>query len=308
VSGPITVGFIAGTGRSGSTLLARMLGQLAGVVCVGEVRQIWRRGFLEDWTCGCGRPFSRCPFWTAVVAEAFGDGVDAAGLARAEHQATRVRRLPRQLLGRRPGDGGGAPVLTDALARLYRAVQSVSGARVIIDSSKNPLYAGLLARVPGLELRMVHLTRDPRGAAYSWSRAKAAADRPTEGGMDVMGAAKSSALWTLWNTAAERGGRHGPYLRVRYEDLVADPDPTVAGIATVLGIDPAPDLVAEGAVELGVSHTVSGNADRLGVGTVVLRPDVAWRQALPRSDAAVVTALTAPRLRHFGYPLVPVRR
>ena len=70
--------YVAGSGRSGSTIVDNILGQLDGVGRVGEVRFLWERGMLEDRTCGCGAAFSACPFWRAVLERAFGGpaGVD----------------------------------------------------------------------------------------------------------------------------------------------------------------------------------------------------------------------------------------
>jgi hypothetical protein len=53
---------IGGIGRSGSTLLDRMLGQLAGISSVGELVHVWRRGLAENNRRGCGARFGDCPF------------------------------------------------------------------------------------------------------------------------------------------------------------------------------------------------------------------------------------------------------
>ena len=74
---PLKVIFVAGAGRSGSTLLDRMLGSVPRVASVGELRHIWKLGLAEDEFCGCGEPFSACPFWARVVREAL-PGVGAA--------------------------------------------------------------------------------------------------------------------------------------------------------------------------------------------------------------------------------------
>ncbi|MCZ7671658.1 MAG: sulfotransferase [Chloroflexi bacterium] len=65
----IPVLFIAGAGRSGSTLLERMLGQTADLSPIGELRHLGRQDFELD-LCGCGQRFQECPFWAAVFAEA----------------------------------------------------------------------------------------------------------------------------------------------------------------------------------------------------------------------------------------------
>jgi hypothetical protein len=76
---PVKVLYIAGEGRSGSTILGRIIGNLNGFVSTGELRLIWQHGLIQNIRCGCGVPFRECPWWTAVLAAAFGgtDQVDA---------------------------------------------------------------------------------------------------------------------------------------------------------------------------------------------------------------------------------------
>ena len=57
-----TVVYIAGSGRSGSTLLERMLGGLPGFVNAGEINDMFRRMARYDELCGCGRTFSAYNF------------------------------------------------------------------------------------------------------------------------------------------------------------------------------------------------------------------------------------------------------
>ena len=67
MTAPIRLLFVAGAGRSGTTILNTILGQVPGMVAVGEVRYIWERAFGENHRCGCGEPFARCPFWSDVI-------------------------------------------------------------------------------------------------------------------------------------------------------------------------------------------------------------------------------------------------
>ena len=58
--------------------------------------------------------------------------------------------------------------------------------------------------MPGIDLTLLHLVRDPRGVAHSWSRTRTRTDRGT--GTDQMGREsplKSAMLWDLWNAAAQ---------------------------------------------------------------------------------------------------------
>ncbi|MBA2564014.1 MAG: sulfotransferase [Gemmatimonadetes bacterium] len=306
--------YIAGSGRSGSTLVDTVLGQAPGWFSGGELRYVWERGLLENRLCGCGRRFLDCPTWQAILAEAFGslDRIDAREMVDLQRRGTRGRDIPRMIRARAEGPGSQPPAdpYLRNLGRLYRAIASVTGSRVIVDSSKLPGYARRLQAVPGLRVRVLHLVRDPRAAAYSWSRKKAQPDRVTPGFMNRKGAMKSAVLWNAWNATAEALWRDSPdsYLRVRYEDLVAAPRAVLDGVVRWAGgADTAIPFLSERTVQLGPNHTVSGNPDRLRTGDVEIRNDQQWLSSMRPRDRALVTALTLPLLVRYGFPLVPVR-
>lgn len=306
---PARVLYIGGTGRSGSTVLANVLGELPGCVSVGELRYVWERGMQQDRLCGCGESFGTCPFWRAVVERAFGDSpVDADRLREIQHSHTRLRDLPRLIAGRSRGGSigqGDLGDLPDALARLYAAAIEVSGAQVVVDSSKLPSYASLLDSLPSVDVWMLHLVRDPRAAAFSWRRKKEQPDRKVPGFMERRGAFKSVALWMVWNAGLAMLWRRSPerYLRVGYEEFVADPRAVVDRVAGMLGVsyDPASLFPAPGTAALGVSHTVAGNPARLQHGQIHLKLDDEWRRAMPRRDRLVVSLVALPLMRRYGY-------
>jgi sulfotransferase family protein len=257
---------------------------------------VWSRGLVEDRLCGCGQPFSGCPFWTRVRERIAPDEGTAARLAA----LLRIRRLPGLLL-RRPDLGP----LAAALTGLYTAIDHVQPG-VIVDSSKLPSYARLLESLPELEVTVVHLVRDPRAAAFSWTRHKPLTDKKVPAVMERRGAAKSTALWVLWNGLLGRRAKRGRYVRVRYEDLLTDPAGSISAIRQAAGLEPQapPTLAADGrSVRLGVHHTVAGNPARMAQGPTPLRLDDEWRTAMPRPDRMLVTAGAAPLMRRYGYRL-----
>jgi len=69
------VAYIGGAGRSGSTVLALLLGKVQGFFPVGGVNSLWERGLLQNYLCGCGVHFRECPFWNEVGREASADGM-----------------------------------------------------------------------------------------------------------------------------------------------------------------------------------------------------------------------------------------
>lgn len=295
------VAYVLGKGRSGSTLLDAILGQLPGVFSAGELRTLWSWGYQHAADCSCGRPVRECPVWSAVVAETLGTATptDAqiGALVDQQARALRWRQVPGALAG------ATTPALTayaETQARLYRAIVAVTGAEVIVDSSKWPAHPGVLGRIDGVEPRILHLVRDPRAVAFSYRRHK-----PTGGRQPAMprfGVAYSATSWLARNAAVEVARRGAPSQRLLYEEFAARPREALAAAATLLDRDPS-DLPFVGArtVRLGATHLVGGNPGRFGGGEVTIQPDAEWSERLSARDAAVVTAVTAPLLGRYGY-------
>jgi hypothetical protein len=305
----VKVLYVVGLGRSGSTILSNSLGQIPGFFSGGELNFIWRHNVIENRLCGCGRPFRECPVWTKVMDEAFGgmDGVDPREMMRLQNLGTRTRHIPSMLTekGRRSLAERLEKLLLN-YGRLYEAVGKVTDSRVVVDSSKEPAHGFAMGMVPGVDFYVLHLIRDPRAAAYSWSKKKFQPDTDTREHMVRFSPTKSSALWDSWNASAEALWRRTPerYLRLRYEDFVSDPRESFEKILTLIGEpDAAPPLVGEREVKLGVSHTVSGNPNRFETGAVALRTDREWISSMSPRDKALVTTLTFPLLSHYGYPV-----
>lgn len=301
--------YIGGWGRSGSTLLARLLGEFPGYLPVGELREGWLRGCRENRLCGCGEPFLSCPFWSEVGLRAFGGwgSVPVEDLLRAWRRYDRPWMVPLLSMARRIPRPGALDLLIQALADLYAAAREVSGARVVVDSSKLPSYGFLLRLVPGLDVRMVHLVRDPRGVAFSWMKRLVRPDGAGRGDqMPRFDPLAAAIRYDVYNAQAHLARHLGiPYLRIRYEDLVADPQESLRRIVAFMGEPPdtpLPPSVSGSAADLGVAHTVDGNPMRLSRGTVSIRADEAWKSLLGPRERRIVTAVTFPLLRLYGYP------
>ena len=303
----VGVVFIGGYARTGSTLLDRVLGGIPGFASFGEMRHIWDRGFRGNQLCGCGLPFRECPFWTEVAREAFGgfDGAHADAVSQTKRSVDAFWNIPRIATRGRPAAyRRRLDDYREAVARLYRAMHRVSGARFLLDSTKDPQHAFVLKGISGFDVRFVHLIRDSRAVAHSWRRE---VRRPEihwrELNMPRYPVLRSALAWDLANLAAEATARRGfPYARIRYEDLVADPRCEVKRIVDALSLGPA-DLshVESTRVRLEPAHTTAGNPVRFREGWVDLRADEEWKVRMSDAERTAVTALTLPLLRRYGY-------
>ncbi|MGN6611753.1 MAG: sulfotransferase domain-containing protein [Angustibacter sp.] len=300
--------YVGGFGRSGSTLLELCLGSLPQVCALGEVVHLWQRGLVEDQLCGCGEPFSTCPFWQQVGDRAFGgwDRLDLPAVLALKESVDRNRFVPALLAPRLRADRDERVQRYVGLYRaIYAAALATSGASVVVDSSKHVSLASCLRWSPELDLRVMHVVRDSRGVAYSWAKQ---VRRPeitdSVEYMPTYSAQQSAGLWLAHNAMFEALARRGVRRElVRYEDFSDDPTSTIARVAALAGLPapvPGPDDRA-GTVHLSANHTVAGNPMRFRQGAVQVRRDDAWRRDMPAARRRLVTALTAPLLLRYGY-------
>ena len=294
--------YIAGSGRSCTTLLGHILGQVKGVCFVGEAMYGW--WVLGDRLCGCGAPLEGCKFWNTVrrkasngrspePSEFFGLG----RLARWRHLPLTLLRHHAHRLEARYGQHW------HGTERLYELVATLSGAKVIVDSSKSVPYGRMLSLLPALDVYVVHLVRDARAVAHAWKRWKPAPDRSSAPYMRRRGLLRSAAAWSVSNVGTELFcSAPERYLRVRYEDFAERPRESVERILRlVIDRSAALPFVGERTVDLEPTHSIKGNPDRLiQIGPIEVKLDDRWQAEMAARDRRLVTALTWPLLARYG--------
>jgi len=309
-SDPVKVLYLAGKGRSGSTVLASLLGQLPGFFNAAEVNFLWDWGLVENYKCGCGVPLQECPMWRAILAEAdallAGTDIPPIVSARIDRDQAAVVRWPKtlQLLRARPGPHPSWQQLdryTAAVSAVYRAIVRVTGARVVVDSSKKPIEPVALGIVDDVDLYLAHVVRDPRAVVYSWQRTRAYSDRDDVEYMPKFSASFTTVSWLGRNLLVEVIGRRRPVELVRYDDMARDPAAVLRRLAGFVG-EPAGDLefLTSDAATLAPTHSVGGNPVRMSSGAIKIAPDDEWRSQLAPRKRFVSTAIALPLLHRYG--------
>jgi hypothetical protein len=308
----VTVLSVVGAGRSGTTVLASILGEVPGCAGAGEIRWLWQRGVLDGRPCGCGATPSECPVWSRVIERCLStpgrDGVlpTVEAIVAAQQELGETRHRMRVLRSASGGEDDWAAL------RLVRHVTGVAvatfaevtGAGVVIDTSKRPLDAAVMAGVPGVEHYVLHVLRDPRAVAHSWRRAKTfSVGEETR----TMGTRRLPATVRRWLASAlgtEALRRHLPrehWLRLRYEDFCAGPVASMDRLLSMMGVAGRPPFENADTVRLQPNHIVAGNPSRFTVGSVRIRVDEEWRTAMSRRDQLLVAGSPRPLLRRYGY-------
>ena len=306
-SEPIRVIYIMGVGRSGSTVLDTVLGNQADAVSVGELHNLPRLGWVGNNYCACGQRCESCEFWNAVSAKWQANtsvSVDAFIAAQQKFEFFRKLGIGKWGWLRDPAPSAEFVDFQNHTRELFAAIREVSGRSVIVDSSKNPLRAALLAQTPGIELSVVHLVRD--GRAVAWSQKKAY-KKDEKAGIQVPFYSKP--IWrtiSYWAAVGSICDRIQADLKercqlVRYEDFVTQPQQALAQIANLTGLDfdSVSERLALGEA-LDIGHTVAGNRVRMS-GHVKLKADLEWTAKLPKMARQICWSLAGWKLKQYGY-------
>lgn len=297
-----TVVFIAGSGRSGSTLVERMLGGIPDFVNVGELIDLFRRVYVGDELCGCGNRFSQCDFWREVGDRAFGGWTPelVAEVATLQAQVARQRHIPYLLSPyKRPSFRDRLHTYRDRYVRLYQAIARTAGARVVVDASKWPAQGLALSR-SALDLRVIHVVRDVRGVA--WSMNKRDLVRPhAVGAREVMfhqGVAAAAGRWALCQSEVDAIRLSGaPVALLAYEQLATRARAVIGRTLEELNLSVADAELGHlgpHEADLGASHGLSGNPSRFTAGATPLRLDEEWREKMPRASQTLLALIGMP--------------
>jgi Sulfotransferase family len=146
--------------------------------------------------------------------------------------------------------------------------------------------------------RFIHVVRDPRSVAAAIRRL----DRETRHETDLVGVGLTVRRSFA---AADRNLRQlgeGRYLLLRYEDLVAEPEPSMRRVAAFVGVGWADSLLTPtvGGVE---ATSNSAWSARKVTGQIEGRRLELWRDELDARSAELISGATRTPARRFGYDL-----
>ena len=303
--------YIAGAHRSGTTLLCDILGSYDGVTGTGELHELWA-GLLSGRPCGCGRSLSTCPVWGVVIErlhqrEVAPDWTPADAVAwrnrtaRAWHTPALVARETVRPRGARRRDP-----YTSLMAATYKAVAETQGSQVVVDSTKVPAGAALLANMPEIEAYVLHMVRDPRATVHSWASIKSAGVAQKTDDLTPVGTTRATLRWLGYNGFTEllRFPFRSRYLMLTYEQFMDSPKETLAAIGDWIGEKLHPDpFRADGMLDISSSHSVAGNPSRFANAPRPVRLDDSWMDKMSAGKKLYASVLTIPLHRRYGYRL-----
>jgi hypothetical protein len=272
--------FIVGVPRSGTTLLAAMLGAHPRLICGPETH------FFTHLFPAVARRIRHRADWPGAALDYVysihhvGESIPANyGLTREE--------LAEEMAPREPS-------VPSALAAMIELYMRRNGKRRWIE--KTPDHLPYVGRIRGYypDSPIIRIIRDPRDVATSLQK------------VDWGPGSLLSAL-SVWRGYDERSTRFFERDRrchtVRYEDLVRDPEPSLREVCRAIDepFDPVMLDTTRSAHQVNAAAESCKTNVARGVDTSRVE---AWRNELPEDDLRLVEAYLGDRLRAYGYPVL----
>jgi len=295
--------YVAGYGRSGSTLLCAVLGGSKHTVPVGEFRTLFQY-YGDTRMCSCGNSLSECDFWQGVVQD-FQEALPDIALTEAARITTRMESYSNWLSLR---------YRNTALEHQYQLIWTTvidsvcrrSGCDIIVDASKSSSIAcnrvAVLSRVA--DVRHVHLVRDPRSVVASTlatqvRRFERHGIKPVR-----LRGVRTILSWTATNLylhIMHFSGMQRIQARVSYEMLTNSPHECLGYLKSVLNIDVVTlKEQAESETAFAAGHIFSGDLQRMKGEYYIQSQPPKWPEKLTPLQK-LLTFITYPLARCYGF-------
>lgn len=303
--------FVLSDVRSGSTLLAQLLGAHPDVFSVGEMQ--WLRAYARDdrslynppheLVCACGETFASCDFWQTVAARLHRPIRDSFFVPRVFSWTGpgAIRQRPHRRLWLRllrtapsawlwPGVrrlSGGSDIAENNM-EVFDAIFAMTGARYIVDSSKNTFRFRSIYDRYHERCRIIVLNRDYRAAVHSRMKR----------GVSLEEAAEKWAEKVQQVRALTRGIPDSVVLPVKYEDICSDPHRELTRICKFLEIEFREQMLRRPTQDI---HDLGGSPSKLESGRREIRLDTSYVGKYSDAELGRLWRIVGPSARLAGY-------
>ncbi|SIR46648.1 sulfotransferase family protein [Halanaerobium kushneri] len=293
-----TIVYIAGYGRSGSTLLERILGSNKKLFGLGEVKFLFNSLMDNDSYCSCGEKILKCDYWSKVIKET---NLNDINYLQELERLRRKNEYLHTIIFNNKNE------YTEILNDLYKSFieYTPTETKYVIDSSKTARDSFFRPFIlsKNLNVKVIHLVRDGRGCM--WSNIKGS-NRKIEKGLDPklkFPSLRTAISWSLANLSPQifQYKYSNNYIRVKYEDFVENPDKSLSRISKYLDVDLSEQInMLKKQKEIPLGHQLAGNRLR-NKKKIILRNDDEWKEKLNLYNRLVFTFFSWPFALKYKY-------
>tara|TARA_B100002051_G_scaffold275875_1_gene321393 strand:- start:10761 stop:11648 length:888 start_codon:yes stop_codon:yes gene_type:complete len=202
--------FIGGTGRNGSTILAKILDQSNDAINIGEAARysLSQRMQKMNIPCECGKLVEHCNFWSNKDIINKDKNLD--------NRLLKFKRIIRLFLLSYITNSNQYQKTKNHILSIYKKLNNNN---IYIDTSKHPSFSLLYNDIDVFDIFYIHLVRSPYQFVSSQTKRK----KYLPGKASVL---KASMQWVFYNLFFEifRFFNKDKCIRIFYEDFVQNPN------------------------------------------------------------------------------------
>lgn len=246
--------YIMGAGRSGTTLLSRMLGSLSGLINAGEALKYLHNHDFQNRNipCGCGKTIAECEYWRNVFKNLNLENISEKN--RILQAGSFFKLLP--------GIDKNKKTVMD-IAGDYKFFLSIfsNDDSIIVDASKSPSIALILRKQSDYPVTILHLIRNPIDVIASWGE-------PNEY-LKKKSFTTAYLTWLSRNTRAIILKVFYPTVVIDFQDLLKNP----RNIFKKIGLETKVNeiFIDQDNIRLTEQHSIAGNPAKLSSGSTRLK-------------------------------------
>jgi len=249
--------FIAGMGRSGTTILCNLLSKSKKSITLGELDTLIT-SFNDEHLCSCGKCYNSCVEWSNVKNLIKNNKDLQINLC----ESLRIRNFIFPFLIKRGFEESRIDYfLRDLNAAIEKDAPDI---QYFIDSAKNPRWIDLYSNQFDSSY-LIYIIRDPRGVINSCMRKESSL-------------VYSIYQWFLYNIASSILFKRfdGKKIMITYESVVNDTESTFLKLRDLFGID-IPDNFEINNYNM---HMLTGNQLRSAMGSFLLKEDKSFSKEM----------------------------
>ncbi|MDY6991469.1 MAG: sulfotransferase [Pseudomonadota bacterium] len=294
----INILFIASPGRSGSTLMERVLNEFSETSAIGELGR--RKELTKKNICLCGNRFETCPQWQKIINDPKFKEINQEYLSLSKKYMDTsffIKLLLRSKIDKE------FQIYLQNLELLYHIIYKNRESNIIVDSTTHPIYGYYLSLIPSINVQIIHLIRDPRGVVYSMSKVKF--NKNNIAWSPSISPIKSAFMWLKRNFFIEffLRKKKRKFLRINYEDFVTQPKVVFEKISNNFKLDLKQLNIQNNKIRLKQAHLCGGNIDgfKKGDEEISLKLDDRWKREMKLKHIVLTTLITLPLLIFYRY-------
>ncbi|MEH6704808.1 MAG: sulfotransferase [Galbibacter orientalis] len=274
--------YLLGAGRSGTTIMATILGGHPEIETVGELHQFLDH-IVEGKNCSCEESLKTCSFWKAVLNNLKLSKDTFSNQQQISNALEQHRNIPSLLFRSKPNKE-----YLEIHEAIFEAIKNNTKKTTLLDSSKYISRYLLLKRSAKISVKGIYVVRDVRGVINSFQK-KVQTSRSPFSTILYYSLVNLIGQWVCWTDKN--------VMKVKYEDFIEHPEETLNQIYEHVEIENKESFFNN---IYDIPHIIGGNRLKHQK-RVTLKKDEKWKEVIPRYKQIMYYLFTFPLMMFNKY-------